>query len=79
MGVKQAAKKTQVIITTHSPDLLDRFTDCLENVFCFSSVNNTHFKIKTLSKELLETQLNEGWELGDLYRVGDPNVGGWPW
>ncbi len=77
--IKQAARKTQVIITTHSPDLLDRFTDCLENVFCFSSANKTHFTIKTLSKELLETQLNEGWELGDLYRVGDPNVGGWPW
>jgi predicted ATPase len=77
--IKKAARKTQIIITTHSPDLLDHFTDCLENVFCFYSENRTHFSVKSLSKEMLEQKLEEGWQLGDLYRVGDPSIGGWPW
>ncbi|MBD2293114.1 AAA family ATPase [Anabaena sphaerica FACHB-251] len=77
--IKRAARKTQIIVTTHSPDLLDHFTDCLENVYCFYSEDKTHFAMKALSKEILNPSLEEGWELGDLYRVGDPNVGGWPW
>jgi predicted ATPase len=77
--IKQAAAKTQVIVTTHSPDLLDHFTDCLENVLCFSSENKTHFSMKPLSKQMLAQKLEEGWQLGDLYRVGDPSIGGWPW
>ena len=77
--IKKAATKTQIIITTHSPDLLDHFTDCLENLLCFYSENRTHFSVKSLSKELLEPKLEEGWQLGDLYRVGDPSIGGWPW
>ncbi|MEG4812643.1 AAA family ATPase [Microcoleus sp. F8-D3] len=77
--IKKAATKTQIIITTHSPDLLDHFTDCLEKVLCFYSENRTHFSVKSLSKTMLEPKLEEGWELGDLYRVGDPSIGGWPW
>jgi predicted ATPase len=67
--IKSAARKTQVIITTHSPDLLDHFTDCLENVFCFYSEDKMHFSMKTLSREMLSPKLAEGWELGDLYRT----------
>src|SRR4028119_2070769 len=77
--IKKAATRTQIIITTHSPDLLDHFTDRLENVLCFYSENRTHFSVKSLSKEMLEQKLEEGWQLGDLYRVGDPSIGGWPW
>ena len=77
--IKKAATRTQIMITTHSPDLLDHFTDCLENVLCFYPENRTHFSIKSLSKEMLQPKLEEGWELGDLYRVGDPSIGGWPW
>jgi predicted ATPase len=77
--IKRASEKTQVIISTHSPDLLDQFTDCIENVHCFYQQDNNYFGIKTLSQESLQPQLDEGWELGDLYRVGDPLVGGWPW
>lgn len=77
--IKNAATKTQIIITTHSPDLLDKFTDHLENVHVFeaSNLEKTLFHVKTLSRERLQTHLDEGWELGDLYRVGDPEVGGW--
>lgn len=77
--LKKASQKTQIIITTHSPDLLDNFTDCLENVLCFHAVDLDHFAVKTLSEESLKDKLEEGWELGDLYRVGDPTIGGWPW
>jgi len=76
---EDAAQKKQIIVTTYSPDLLDHFTDCLENVLCFASENRTHFSIKPLSKPMLESKLEEGWQLGDLYRVGDPSIGGWPW
>ncbi|NUN64910.1 AAA family ATPase [Pseudanabaena biceps] len=77
--IKNAAARTQVIITTHSPDLLDKFTDRLENVHVFEASNpeQTLFHVKTLSRERLQDHLDEGWELGDLYRVGEPEVGGW--
>lgn len=77
--IKNAATRTQVIITTHSPDLLDKFTDRLENVHVFEASNpeQTLFHVKTLSKERLQDRLDEGWELGDLYRVGEPEIGGW--
>ncbi|MEC4853334.1 MAG: AAA family ATPase, partial [Jaaginema sp. PMC 1079.18] len=77
--IKKAANRTQIIVTTHSPDLLDHFTDSIENVFCFSLENSTHFSVHSLSPQKLQPQLEEGWELGDLYRVGDPIIGGWPW
>jgi len=77
--IKQASEKTQIILTTHSPDLLDKFTDHLENVYCFYPTDANHYGLKSLSPEALKPQLDEGWELGDLYRVGDPTVGGWPW
>jgi predicted ATPase len=77
--IKRASEKTQIILTTHSPDLLDKFTDRLENVYCFYPTDANHYGLKPLSSEALKPQLEEGWELGDLYRVGDPMVGGWPW
>jgi predicted ATPase len=77
--IKRASKRTQIIICTHSPDLLDHFTDCPQNVFCFSSTDKNHFSAMPLSKNILENKLEEGWKIGDLYRVGDPKVGGWPW
>ncbi len=77
--IKKASRNTQIIIATHSPDLLDNFTDCLENVLCFSSSDKIHFSTENLSPEHLEAKLAEGWELGDLYRIGDPSIGGWPW
>ncbi len=77
--IKLASQRTQVIICTHSPDLLDHFTDCLENVYCFTTEDKKRFSAQTLSRDALSSKLDEGWKLGDLYRVGDPLVGGWPW
>ncbi|MEO5378396.1 MAG: AAA family ATPase [Magnetococcus sp. DMHC-6] len=75
-----AARGSQIIIITHSSDLLDHFSDQVENVHCFKYEGNFHFSIAPLSKGILSERLDEeGWQLGDLYRVGDPDVGGWPW
>jgi predicted ATPase len=79
--VKTHADDTQFFISTHSPDLLDKFTndylDGTANVFVF---NNGKITNLNTAKERLRQKINDdGWELGDLYRVGDPIIGGWPW
>jgi predicted ATPase len=79
--IKKAAQKTQVIISTHSPDLLDHFTDVAEHVLVAKSVTSQahQFAFVPLKQAVIAPRLAEGWQLGDLYRVGDPGVGGWPW
>jgi predicted ATPase len=79
--IKQASQRTQVIISTHSPDLLDHFTDQAENVRVFQPTgpDKSHFEVKPLSPQAVAEWIQEGWQLGDLYRVGDPSIGGWPW
>lgn len=69
----------QSFISTHSPDFLDELTTgFLEGevaVFVFDPLSKTN--IRKLDKEELKADLQE-WTLGDLYRVGDPMIGGWP-
>ena len=79
--IKKASEKTQVIVSTHSPDLLDYFTDNLSNVLVMkqSETLSHRFCLKPLTPGLLKDKLDEGWQLGDLYRVGDARIGGWPW
>ena len=78
--IKQASQKTQIIISTHSPDLLDYFTDCAADVICFEkTLPKGHFKAKKLPEAIIQDKIAEGWQLGDLYRAGDDIVGGWPW
>lgn len=64
-----ASQKAQVIVSTHSPDLLDQFTDQYQNVICFNTEDSNHFTPQTLPEPLLKAKLKEEWELGDLYRV----------
>jgi predicted ATPase len=79
--IKLAADNTQVIISTHSPDLLDHFTDRVDDAFVFDAADKSkqHFEMKQLTEAKIAPWKAQGWELGDLYRVGDPSVGGWPW
>ena len=82
--IKVASQRTQIIVSTHSPDLLDHFTDQLDEdgfiyVFGPATESPNHFTPHRLSKEAVSGWLDEGWQLGDLYRVGNPAVGGWPW
>lgn len=71
----------QLFLSTHSPDFLDGFTEAFKNddvaLFVFSLDGEE--TVKQLSPAKLANQFREGWELGDLYRTGDPLLGGWPW
>lgn len=78
--IKEAADRgTQVMIATHSSDLLDQFGDRIDHVYAFQQDADGRFTPRPLSPERLAARLAEGWHLGDLYRVGDPDIGGWPW
>lgn len=82
--IKSAASRTQVIVSTHSPDLLDHLTDQLDGpgrIYAFSPGNeNTHlFNIRQVTTGDVQEWLDDDYELGDLYRTGNTFVGGWPW
>lgn len=70
----------QCFISTHSPDFLDTFTEGFKrgevSVFVFDP--REEINVKKLEYEKIKLEL-EDWELGDLYRVNDPSIGGWPW
>lgn len=61
------------LVYINHPDIMDMFTTELDKVYV---VENSG--IKLISQEYVKPKLNEEWELGDLFRVGDPSVGGWP-
>ena len=69
----------QCFISTHSPDFLDEFTkDFLDErvaVFVFNP-SKENLITKLIPEEL--SQDLKDWTLGDLYRIGDPVIGGWP-
>lgn len=71
----------QCFITTHSPDLLDVFTDGFKQadvgIFVFNS-STGKYTVRKLNYDELASELDE-YELGDLYRINDPCIGGWPW
>lgn len=71
----------QCFISTHSPDFLDEFTEG----FAYGKVNiyvsefSQDVTFRNVKRERITQEINEGWQLGDLYRVNDPAIGGWPW
>lgn len=69
----------QCFISTHSPDFLDEFTEEFlageVGVFVFDPYSMK--SIRKLDRHALADDLIE-WTLGDLYRIGDPVIGGWP-
>ena len=77
--IHYAAQRTKVIISTHSPDLLDCFTDRSDAVISHNLGADGWVSLDRIQEEQFKARLQEGWELGDLYRVGDPSIGGWPW
>lgn len=69
----------QCFISTHSPDFLDEFTEFFLSgevgIFVFDPFSR--IPIRRLDRGEMRQEL-EGWTLGDLYRIGDPVIGGWP-
>ncbi|MBR0090877.1 MAG: ATP-binding protein [Lachnospiraceae bacterium] len=69
----------QCIISTHSPDLLDVFTESfLQGDVAVFVFDNYGSHIRKLDGDSMKDEL-DGWTLGDLYRTSDPAIGGWPW
>lgn len=72
----------QVLVSTHSPEVLDPFTEHVQrgevNLFVFQRADSG-FRVEPCAPERLLHQLDAGWLLGDLYRIGEPALGGWPW
>lgn len=70
----------QIIVSTHSPDLLDQLTTPVrEGMAALFVCNWPQRGIRRVDPTRLDRFFAEGWELGDLYRVGEPQLGGWPW
>jgi len=69
----------QLFISTHSPDLLDVFTEAFREGEASIYVFDLKEGPRQLAPSDVADFLDQGWELGDLYRVGEPQVGGWPW
>jgi len=78
--IQQSDNFKQCFISTHSPDFLDVFTEGFKrgdvSVFVFDP--REECLVKKLEHKQIAQELEE-WELGDLYRVNDPSIGGWPW
>ena len=68
----------QCVISTHSPDFLDRFTDAFINGIVSVYVFDLQGHINNISYREIAEDLGD-WQLGDLYRTQDPALGGWPW
>lgn len=70
----------QLFVSTHSPDLLDTFTDGFKSgdvaLFVFGLGEKA---MRRVDPAELESFFRDGWELGDVYRGGVPQLGGWPW
>lgn len=63
-----AATRTQLLLTTHSPEFLDAFRDVQPTVTVAELVDGAT-QLRTLSGESLAYWLNE-YTLGDIYRTG---------
>lgn len=70
----------QIVCSTHSPDLLDAFTGAFRDGAVALFVFNWPGRgVRQVTPAELDSFFDKGWELGDLYRVGEPELGGWPW
>jgi len=71
-----ASKRTQIVVTTHSPVLVDAFTSHPEYVLvCEKHGGSTEFT--RLSRNELEKWLKDYASLGDLWTQGQ--IGGTRW
>jgi predicted ATPase len=69
----------QVILSTHSTDLLDALTDGFRAGDVAVLRADGKFGFVNVTPAELQPFFDQGYALGDLYRVGEPVLGGWPW
>jgi predicted ATPase len=72
-ALREAATRTQLIVTTHSDALVDRLTDEPESVIVCERDLDESTSFRRLSREKLEEWLEE-YTLGELWRRGE--IGG---
>jgi predicted ATPase len=72
-ALREAATRTQLIVTTHSDALVDRFTDEPESVVVCERDFDESTSFRRLSREKLKEWLDE-YTLGELWRRGE--IGG---
>jgi predicted ATPase len=72
--LKEASRKTQIVITTHSDILLSELADPVENVLVCENVGNTT-AMNRLGTKQLEVWLDQ-YTLGEVWRNGA--IGGNP-
>jgi predicted ATPase len=72
-ALREASSRTQIVITTHSDALVDRFSDEPENVVICDRDSTESTRFRRLSSEQLKEWLEE-YTLGDLWRRGE--IGG---
>lgn len=75
--ISEAAKHTQVIISTHSSVLLDEFTHQADKVIVCALNEAGYATFERLDAEILADWL-EYYRLGKMFRSGHPELGRWP-
>ncbi len=76
--IKSAAEKSQVLIATHSPDLLDCFSDVSENIIVIEADEKGMALFNRLDIDELQEWLKK-YKLGELFRNREAVIGGWPY
>jgi len=76
--IKSASKRSQILVATHSPDLLDYFSDRLDDILVTESDEHGMAVFRRLDTEELSHWL-EKFRLGEMYRKREPVIGGWPY
>lgn len=80
MWMQNSTSVQQIFLSTHSPDLLDQFTEGFRKgeVALFVCDLDAEESIHQVDPAKLELFFQNGYDLGDMYRVGEPRLGGWP-
>ena len=75
-ALAEASERTQLIVTTHSPALVDAFSGRPEAVVVCERVSHGASELRRLSRKQLDIWL-ERYSLGELWRKGE--IGGNRW
>lgn len=72
--LKDASQRTQIVVTTHSPDLVAEFTDRPEAVVVMDRDENGASTMNRLDGDRLKSWLENDYSLGNIWQSGE--IGG---